>query len=197
MIIRYQMAGMATDNPMLTVRELTSLQRLPVARLMARLKPDLWDVQEAMNQLSGCHGWILAGPDGVPAGWLAVRSLPAHRSVEIECLGYDALGTYCVGPVLAPLLDVCERWSTLQGMINIRYITGSKGLSCHNKKIVDPGQELKELASIDREDFDWLISMGYQACGILPEVYGNAYHGVLLVKVLNQDISDLLAKLSL
>jgi hypothetical protein len=175
-----------------TVRELSLLHRVPVARLMSRLKPEWWDLHEAVHQLNICQGWYIAGADGSPSGWLAARPSPLYRTVEIECMGYDALGTLAVGPQLTPLVDACERWAVLQGMVNLRFVVGSRGLSCHNKKIDDPGKELHDLKNLDRDDFDWLLSLGFRPSGILPEIYGNAYHGIILIKVLQQDLSSLL-----
>ncbi|HVN52720.1 MAG TPA: hypothetical protein VMT46_00215 [Anaerolineaceae bacterium] len=167
------------------VYQLTPLHRLPVARLMARIQGDRWDMQEALELLNACQGWFLDSPQQGPVGWLAARRYTTHRTVEIESMGYNDGGRVKIGPELAPLMDACEDWAVREGMVNARFITGSRGMSCHNKEIILPGLEIQQLNSEERPDFDWLVMRGYQPCGVLPEIYGHHYHGILLIKHIN------------
>ena len=167
---------------MADVFQLTPLHRLPVARLMARIQADRWEVHEALELLNACQGWFLDAPLQGPVGWLAARRCAAQRTIEIECMGYNDGGQVKIGPELAPLLDACEEWAVKEGMVNTRFITGSRGMSCHDKEIILPGQEIQQLSGEKRPDFDWLVMRGYQTCGVLPEIYGHHYHGILLIK---------------
>jgi hypothetical protein len=76
----------------------------------------------------------------------------------------------------------CEQWAQEQGAVNLRFIIGSRGLSCHGRRLGRPWEELKEIHAIDREDYDWFLSMSYAPSGILPDIYGSGYHGVMLLK---------------
>lgn len=165
--------------------EMSLLHRLDVARLMVRLKPDWWDVHEALQQLTENTGWYLRDTRGAATGWLIAHQQPACRTVEIESLGYDNHGELCVGPELTPLLLACEDWGLYSGMANCRYIMSSRGLSIHDQDIDNPAAALAGLENIDREDFDWFLTMGYKPCGILPQIFGYRYHGILFVKELS------------
>lgn len=182
---------------MLEVREISPLHRLPVARLMAHVHPEKWDVHEALELLNTCHGWFLENQQGACFAWLAARQHPDYRSVEIESMGYANGNTAKIGPEIIPLIDACEDWALKHGMVNSRFVTHSRGLSCHDKEIILPGEELIRLQGHDRPDFDWLVLQGYQPCGILPEIFGYHYHGILLIKQLKPlDIGSLLQSMS-
>ncbi len=177
---------------MFEVREITPLHRLPVARLMAHVNPEKWDVHEALELLNTCHGWFLENDQGACFAWLAVRQHSSYRSVEIECLGYANGAKATIGPELSPLIEACEDWALKRGMVNCRLVINSRGLTCHDKAIALPGEELTQLQSHDRPDIDWLVLQGYQPCGILPEIFGYHYHGILLIKQLKTlDIGSL------
>lgn len=164
--------------------EMSLIHRLEVARLMARLKPDWWDASEALQELTDHAGWYLANSEGRAAGWLTAACHMNQRTVEIESLGFDLAGTYCVGSELTPLVHACEEWGLYNGMANCRYIMSSRGFSIHNQEIIDPASALLTLRNYDRQDFDWFTGMGYTPCGILPQIYGYCFHGIVLVKEL-------------
>jgi hypothetical protein len=180
---REAMAGKIYGSK-LEIRSITALHRLPLARLMERLKPEWWDYQEAMELLANCHAWLLETEHGQPVGWLAARLLIPYRTVEIESMGFDGLGELKVNAELLPLIETCEMWARKQGMANLRYVMGSGGMTCHDRAIEDPGTELALLRSQNRPDFDWFLSIGFRPWGILPEIYGYHYHGILLIKAL-------------
>ena len=114
--------------------------------------------------------------------WLLCRLLKGYRTVEIEVLGWDDDGRFKVGVELQPLVKVCEQWGQEEGAVNSRFVIGSRGLSCHGKRLGQPWKELKELQAVDRQEFDWFASMGYVPSGILPDIYGDGYHGIILLK---------------
>lgn len=66
-------------------------------------------------------------------------------------------------------------------MVTRAFLNG-KDLSCHGRRLGRAWEELKEIHAIDREDYDRFISMGYAPSGILPDIYGSDYHGVMLLK---------------
>ncbi len=165
--------------------EMSLLHRLDVARLMARLKPDWWDVREALQQLTENTGWYLTKPDNTASGWLIAHQQAAFRTVEIESMGYDDAGDYSIGPELEPLVLACEDWGLYAGMANCRYIMSSLGLSIHNQQLTDPGAALASLKNHTRPDYDWFISMGYRPCGIFPQIFGYRFHGIVLIKELS------------
>lgn len=83
---------------------------------------------------------------------------------------------------LQPLVEQCEQWIREQGGVNSRFIIGSRGLSCHGKVLGKTWQELQELHAVDREEYEWFVLMGYTPSGILPDIYGTGYHGIMLLK---------------
>ncbi len=82
-----------------------------VAHLMTRLKPEFWNLEGAVAQLSEGLAWYAASDEEEPTGWLFCKWHEAYRTVEIECLGYDDDGQFKVGPELQPLMARCERWA--------------------------------------------------------------------------------------
>jgi hypothetical protein len=182
-LVRLNRASLASLKPQ--AYEMSHLHRLDVARLMARLKPDWWDVREALQQLTENTGWYLMGPDGQARGWLIARQQEAFRTVEIQSIGYDNAGHFEIGTELEPLLSTCEEWGLYSGMANSRYIMSSRGLSIHSQPILDPALALAGLKNLGRPDFDWFLSMGYRPYGILPQIFGYLYHGIVLIKELS------------
>jgi len=168
----------------LEVRGITPLHRLSVARLMERLKPEWWDYYEALDCLGSCQGWFLENSLGQPVGWLAARTFLLYRTVEIESIGFDWLGELRVSSELQPLIETCEIWAKNQGITNLRFVMSSRGMTCHDRMIENAGAELALLRSQNRPEFDWFLSMGFRAWGILPEIFGHHYHGILLIKQL-------------
>lgn len=158
----------------------TSVEK--VAQTMVKIKPEWWDLEGAVNQLSNGTGWYAVNNNQEVSGWLLCKTYRLYKTVEIECLGYNDNGDLKIGLELQPLVECCERWARENGYINIRFIIGSYNLSCHGKKIDYVWKELKDLNSYNREDYDWFISMGYKQSGILPDIYGEGYHGVILLK---------------
>ena len=153
-----------------------------VANLMVQLKPEFWDLEGAVAQLSNGVGWCLTTSAGRPVGWLLCKWYAAYKTSEIECLGYDDEGQFKVGPELQPLVEQCEQWIREQGGVNSRFVIGSRGLSCHGKSLGKPWQELQELCAVDRAEYEWFVKMGYAPSGILPDIYGPGYHGIMLLK---------------
>jgi len=66
----------------------------------------------------------------------------------------------------------------------MRFTIRSSGLSCHGKNLKKPWEELRDIQAVDREEYNWFLSMGYIPSGLLPNIYGEKYHGILLVKTL-------------
>ncbi|MBI9046431.1 MAG: hypothetical protein JEZ06_18215 [Anaerolineaceae bacterium] len=155
---------------------------LSVALLMSRLKPEWWQVDTAREQLQKVTGWVLLGADELPIGWMTYQTLPLYNTIEIETIGYDQHGKFIVGEMLTPLLEECINFAAKNNISNIRFIIGSRGLSCHGQTILKPWETLKNIEAINRPEFDWLISMGFSPHGILPNIYGKRYHGIMLIK---------------
>lgn len=155
-----------------------------VAAFMARIKPEWWDEQGAASQLSSGIGWYFGDNENEPGGWVLCKDLRPYRTGEIECLGYDDSGSCKIGKALLPLIEAAETWAKDNGYAVMRFTIGSRGLSCHMRELGEPWLELRNLHSIDREEFDWFLSMGYVPSGVLPNIYGDSYHGILLVKTL-------------
>lgn len=157
---------------------------LTVSKFMSNIKPEWWDTEGAAQQLSEGTGWYFGSNEDSPKGWILCKAYECYKTGEIECLGYDKDGICEIGKELQPLIEKCEEWAREQGFAIMRFTIGSRGLSCHNKILKNPWEELRDLYVIDREDYNWCVSMGYKPSGILPNIYGEKYHGILLVKTL-------------
>lgn len=155
-----------------------------VSKFMANIKPEWWDIEGATQQLSKGTGWYFGSNGKNTKGWLLCKSYECYKTGEIECLGYDKDGNFEIGKELQPLVEKAEEWAREQGFSNMRFTIGTRGLSCHEKDLKEPWEELRDLHAIDRPEYNWFISMGYIPSGVLPNIYGEKYHGILLVKTL-------------
>jgi len=157
---------------------------LTVSEFMASIKPEWWDIEGASQQLSKGTGWYFGTGKDDPKGWLLCKSYGCYKTGEIECLGYDNNGSFDIGKELQPLVEKAEGWARKQGFAIMRFTIGTRGLSCHEKNLKKPWEELRDLQAIGREEYNWFLSMGYVPSGVLPNIYGEKYHGILLVKTL-------------
>lgn len=155
-----------------------------VSKLMKHIKPEWWDIEGAKQQLSEGTGWYLEIDKDNPIGWILCKTYECYKTAEIECLGYNNNGNFKIGEELRPLVEKSEDWAKKQGFVIMRFTIGTRGLSCHGKDIKKPWEELRDLQAIDREEYNWFLSMGYVPSGVLPNIYGEKYHGILLVKTL-------------
>jgi hypothetical protein len=155
-----------------------------VSEFMARIKPEWWDVEGAKSQLSSGIGWYFGQSAEQPKGWVLCKSLSVYKTGEIECLGYDDGGIFKIGKELQPLIEAAEKWARSEGFAIMRFTIGTRGLSCHLRELREPWEELKDIHAVDREEYNWFLSMGYVPSGVLPNIYGDNYHGILLVKQL-------------
>lgn len=155
-----------------------------IAKFMSDIKPEFWDVEGAIKQLNNGTGWYYGLSDENPKGFILCKAYLEYRTGEIECLGYEKDKIFTVSKELQPLIEKSEEWARNHGFVNMRFIMGSRGLSCHGRNLNEPWEELKDLHEVDREEYNWFISMGYIPSGILPDVYGERYHGILLLKKL-------------
>ena len=155
-----------------------------VASLMARIKPEFWDEDGAAEQLRTGTGWYLGENEETPIGWVLCQDQALYKTGEIECLGFESNGALVIDENLLPLIEAAENWAKKKGYANMRFTIGSRGLSCHLKELGEIPEELKNIKGIDREEYNWFLSMGYKPCGILPNVYGELYHGIMLIKLL-------------
>ncbi len=155
-----------------------------VSEFMAKIKPEWWDKKGAIEQLSSGIGWYFGLTKDQPKGWILCKTLELYKTLEIENLGYDNNGYFKIGKELQPLVEKSEEWAREKGFVIMKFIIGSRGLSCHNRDLNNPWEELRDIHAIDREEYKWFLSMGYIPSGMLPNIYGNNYHGILLVKQL-------------
>lgn len=155
-----------------------------VAEFMSRVKPEWWDIEGAKNQLCSGVGWYFGQCEDQPMGWILCKSLSIYKTGEIECLGYDDNGLFKIGKELQPLIEMSETWASDNGFSIMRFTIGSRGLSCHNRPLGKHWEELRDIHAVDREEYNWFLSMGYLLSGVLPNIYGDNYHGILLVKQL-------------
>jgi hypothetical protein len=154
-----------------------------IARMMNNLKPEWWSIEGALSQLNTGVGWYLSNDnDNEPIGWILCKELRNYKSLQIECMGIDNSGILEVNNKLTPLITECVNHCIMQELRNITFIIGSRGLSCHQRKLKSISEELKELKAIERPEFEWLMSLDFKPSGIYPNIYGQDYHGILLIK---------------
>ncbi len=161
-----------------------------VARLMAGIKPDWWDYEGAVSQLSDIRnttynvGWFMGDDEQRPIGWLLCADYECYSCLSIECLGYDESGRFVMERQLIPLLEAAERYARGKGYRMLKYMIGSTGMSCHSRPLGEYWEELKDLKSFGREHFDFFVEYGFKPAGFMPNCLGENYHCIIMIKEL-------------
>ena len=158
-----------------------------VAELMSRIKPEWWSKESAMIQLENCLTWAVADPQCGLTAWIACHDLPGYRTLEIDTMGSDIDGTMVIGPALDPVLQACLSWARSKGYAIIRYTRSSSNLSCDGRALGSIADEMSCLqGSQEAASYQWMINSGFEPAGLLPDVYGQGTHGVLIIYRISQ-----------
>jgi hypothetical protein len=166
-----------------------------VAGLMSTIRPIWWDYKGALAQLSGVDtlietvGWFLGADENSPKGWVLCCELKLFNSIELECCGYDDDGNFALEHKLGALFDIICDYAKSKGYLTFRTAMGSQGFNIHNRKLGNIGDEINNLTSDNRIDYDWLLEYGFKVVGIQPNAYGDKFHCILLAKNLIGDVS--------
>ncbi len=161
-----------------------------VAKLMAHIKPDWWDYESGVEQLSDISnsakniGWFLGEDEQHPKGWILCTEYKGYSCLSIECLGYDENGRFVMEQQLQPLIEKAEKYARNKGFRIMRYIISSIDMSCHERELNDLWKELRDLKSYNREHFDYFVEYGFKPAGFMPNCYGESYHGIIMIKEL-------------
>jgi hypothetical protein len=161
-----------------------------VAHLMARIKPEWWDVEGAVSQLSDIRntvdnvGWYMGEDEAHPRGWLLCAEYACYSCLSIECLGYDEDGSFVMERQLEPLLREAEAYARGKGWRMLRYMIGSAEMSCHGRELGEYWQELRDLKSYGRAHYDYFVEYGFKPAGFMPHCLGHNYHCIIMIKQL-------------
>lgn len=159
-----------------------------VAKLMCSIKPEWWDYESAVGQLSnidetiGSIGWFVGENENHPKGWIFCRELKGYKSLELECCGYDDNGTFALEHKLKELFDIAVVYAKSKGYLTFRTAMGSTQFSIHDRELGEIGEEILNLQSYGRVDYEWLLNYGFRVVGIQPHALGRNYHCILLTK---------------
>jgi len=163
---------------------------LAVATRMSTIKPDFWNYQGALNQLSDIRnsavnvGWLIGETEHSPKGWILCHDYPSYSCLSIECLGFDDNGNFVAECQMEPLLNKAEEYARDNGYRILRYVISSTDISCHGQSLGDYWEALRDLTSNNREHFDYFIQYGFKPAGFLPNCYAVGYHGIIMIKEL-------------
>ncbi|GMQ64667.1 hypothetical protein [Vallitalea maricola] len=152
-----------------------------IAKLMAKIKPEFWSFEGALNQLSSGQGWYMGNDKYSPDGWILCKEYRLYKVLEIECIGYSDDGKFDVSSSLNPLISHIEEWAMKNNLDKLRFIISSRGMSCHMRELDQIWKELRDLEAIDREEFNWYLDLGFKPSGIIPNSYGRGFHGIELI----------------
>ena len=161
-----------------------------VAGLMANIKPDWWDFEGAVDQLSDIRntaqnvGWLMGEDENHPKGWLLCTEYPCYSCLSIECLGVDDEGRFAMEQQLEPLLIAAEQYARGKGHRIFKYMIGSRELSCDGRELGEYWRELRDLKSFRREHFDYFVQYGFKPAGFMPHCLGENYHCIIMIKEL-------------
>jgi hypothetical protein len=161
-----------------------------VAKFMAYIKPNWWDYEGGVKQLSDIRntvdnvGWFMGDDEQHPRGWLLCAEYACYSCLSIECLGYDENGKFVMEQQLQPLLEKAEQYAREKGFRILKYMIGSVNMSCHGRKLESYWEELRDLKSYNREHFDYFVKYGFKPAGFMPNCLGENYHCIIMIKEL-------------
>ena len=161
-----------------------------VAKLMAYIKPDWWDYEGGVMQLSDIRttvdnvGWFMGEDEQHPKGWILCAEYSCYSCLSIECLGYDENGKFVMEHQLQPLLEKAEQYARDKRFRILKYMIGSVDMSCHGRELGNYWEALRDLESYGREHFDYFVRYGFKPAGFMPNCLGENYHCIIMIKEL-------------
>lgn len=160
-----------------------------IAKLMESIKPEWWNYNGALKQLSDVRnnvGWLIGDNEQNPKGWLLCSDDDSARFLNLECLGFNENGAFITGKQLQPLFEKAEAYARSKKYSVLRYMIGTSELSAFLKQDITEYWQiaLDELKSIKIDD-DFLFAFGFRPAGFMPNCYGNGHHAIMLIKTLN------------
>jgi hypothetical protein len=161
-----------------------------VAGLMAEIKPEWWDYEDGVRQLSDVGssvknvGWYMGEDEKHPKGWILCAEYELYSCLSIECLGYNENGKFAAEHQLQPLIEEAEKYARDKGLRIFRYIISSIDISCHGSELNEYWKELRDLKSLNRAHFDYFVKCGFKPAGFMPNCYGRNFHGIIMIKEL-------------
>jgi len=158
--------------------------RVKIAEFMSNLNPDLWNLDNALEQLQNRAGWYLVSKNSQLTGWLLCEYHKRYQAVEIVNLGYDFKGKMIINEKLIPLIKTCENYALEKGVSSIFIIFDSTNFSCHGQKIEEHWMELKNLQIKNNKILDLFLARHYRPHCIFPNTFGPLHHGIVLLKQL-------------
>ena len=166
------------------VFDLTADNAPAVAKLMARIKPDWWSFDSALEAITapGIIGWYMGESFDTPAGFIHVKELKAYNCIELENYGFNDCGVFHTGRKMAALFDKVEQYAAANGFRSVRVTVTYK------KEFGAKINYAKELADVKTEKSDnYLVShRGYRPAGFIPDCYGINSHGLMILKYLHE-----------
>ena len=161
-----------------------------VAELMSSIKPDWWNFQGAVNQLSDIGnttvlvGWLMGETEQDPQGWLLCTDYELYSCLSIECLGFDEGGALVMEHQLEPLIEAAEKYARGKGRRILRYMISSTDMSCHGQPLGEYWEALRDLKSHGRVHYDYFVKYGFKPAGFMPNCYGKGCHAIIMIKEL-------------
>ncbi len=169
------------------IRKITEESIPQVADMMCNIKPEWWDYEGAVGQLSGTEenvktvGWYLEDDRKQIKGWILCRELQGLSAIELECCGYDDNGEFKLEHKLEPLLKTAEEYAKEKGYLTFRSGISSIGFNVHEQMIKNISEAIENL-TCDRVDYRWYLEHGFRVIGIQPNAYGRGFHLIMLAK---------------
>lgn len=159
-----------------------------LANFMAFIKPDWWDYEGAIDQLSDVRntvvnvGWLMGEDAQNPQGWVLCAEYACYSCLSIECLGYNENGKFVMEQQLQPLLEHAEQYARERGFRMLKYMIGSSNMSCHGRELGEFWEELRDQKSFNRNHFDYFVQYGFKPAGFMPSCLGENYHCFIMIK---------------
>jgi len=161
-----------------------------VAEFMARIKPEWWSIEGALETITspGIVGWYMGEREDAPVGFIHLKELESYSCGELESWGFDDNGVFTTGEKLAVLFDVAEQYVASKGFRLIRATltwAGNENITNYAEELMKITNDAEALISHNPDKsggYVYLLSRGYRPAGFIPNCYGVNIHGNMLVK---------------
>ena len=164
------------------VFELTPEMAPLVAKMLARIKPEWFTTESALELITapGIIGWYMGENIDTPIGCIHIQEHKPYNYIELILYGYDDNGEFHTGEKLAVLYDRVEQHALENGFRSVGSV-----LTHESEKITDYAEELSAY-----KPEGYLASRGHRPAGFIPDCYGVNLHGVIMLKHLYDTVSD-------
>ncbi|MHB1391912.1 MAG: hypothetical protein ACYCYE_02360 [Clostridia bacterium] len=155
-----------------------------IAEFMENTRPEWFSYEGSLDALRADVStvWYMENEEGIFACAHIYNRYYNTPFVEINNIFYNDGGGFAVDSRVAPLLKEIYASARRNGQKFLIHVITSRSASILGKKLVSIGEELSSLRPITNDGLAFWLEEGFEPIGILPDLYGDLNHGIILRK---------------